>query len=157
VAVGLTESTISRSNFPRLAPRLWLELDIVPFIFYTKGDSYEERANSVARKVCFYLLNAFWLLVNWNMFAKFLPCQLLIFFFIACHFISKVIMYFGPMHVPRISVGFRNEVEVDANRVWLCDPDDYRRHFHPSTWAALKKLAHYFRERNLSMSFFNAT
>jgi hypothetical protein len=63
-----------------------------------------------------------------------------------------------PGCIPRISVGFRHQVEVDLNgMIRLCDLVDYRRTVSPQTWEVLSCLAHELRRKNVKASFFNAT
>ncbi len=68
-------------------------------------------------------------------------------------------MYFGPSHNPRLSIGYRNQVEVDANgRIHIIDGiEEYRKTCRDGTWNSLMKYANDLRERNMKIGFFSST
>lgn len=68
-------------------------------------------------------------------------------------------MYFGPSHNPRLAIGYRNQVEVDANgRTHIIDGiEEYRKTCREGTWNALNKYATDLRERNVKIGFFSST
>lgn len=68
-------------------------------------------------------------------------------------------MYFGPSHNPRLSIGYRNQVEVDANGVThiLDGVEEYRNTCREGTWNSLNKYADDLRERGVKIGFFSST
>ena len=71
----------------------------------------------------------------------------------------KCIMYFGPNNNPRLQIGPRNRVAVDADgKIHLIDDlDEYRKTVHGATWSAVNKLADELREKKIKMAFFSST
>ncbi|KAI0933661.1 hypothetical protein AcW1_005427 [Taiwanofungus camphoratus] len=71
----------------------------------------------------------------------------------------KCIMYFGPGNNPRLSIGPRNQVAVDAGgKIHLIDDlDEYRRTVSKGTWNAVVKLADELREKKIKIGFFSST
>lgn len=70
----------------------------------------------------------------------------------------KCSMWFGPQTVPRISIGYRHLVEVDANHhIRIARLEDYRQISSSKTWNALLWLRDRILKRKISASFFNAT
>ena len=63
-----------------------------------------------------------------------------------------------PGSIPRISVGFRHEVEVDLNgMIRLVDLVHYEKTVHPATWKVISSIADEIKSRKIRASFFNAT
>jgi alpha,alpha-trehalose phosphorylase (configuration-retaining) len=71
----------------------------------------------------------------------------------------KCIMYFGPNNNPRLTIGPRNQVAVDAaGKIHLIDDlDVYRKTVHSGTWNAVNKLADELRAKKIKMGFFSST
>ena len=71
----------------------------------------------------------------------------------------KCIMYFGPGNNPRLSIGPRNQVTVDAaGKIHLLDDlDEYRKTVGKGTWNAVIKLADELREKKIKIAFFSST
>ena len=71
----------------------------------------------------------------------------------------KCIMYFGPNNNPRLQIGPRNEVAVDAGgKIHLLDDlEEYRKTVHSGTWNAVNKLADELRGKKIKMAFFSST
>lgn len=71
----------------------------------------------------------------------------------------KCIMYFGPGNNPRLSIGARNQVAVDAaGKIHLLDDIDYyRRDVSKGTWNSVVKLADELREKKIKIGFFSST
>ncbi|KAI0781323.1 trehalose synthase [Trametes elegans] len=71
----------------------------------------------------------------------------------------KCIMYFGPGNNPRLSIGARNQVAVDAGgKIHLIDDiDEYRKGVHAGTWNSVIKLADELREKKIKIAFFSST
>jgi hypothetical protein len=73
--------------------------------------------------------------------------------------VRKCVMYFGPTHNPRLSIGYRNEVEVDAaGKVHLLDGlEYYRKTTRDPTWNAVMFYADDLRKRGVKLGFFSST
>lgn len=71
----------------------------------------------------------------------------------------KCLMYFGPNNNPRLTIGPRNQVTVDAGgKIHLIDDlDVYRQSVGQRTWNAVNKLADELRERKVKIGFFSST
>jgi hypothetical protein len=68
-------------------------------------------------------------------------------------------MYRGPGNNPRLSIGPRNQVTVDAaGKIHLLDDlNEYKRTVGQGTWSAVVKLADELREKNVKIGFFTST
>ncbi|CAG8446609.1 8215_t:CDS:2 [Funneliformis caledonium] len=75
--------------------------------------------------------------------------------------VRKAVVWLSPQapgSIPRISVGFRHEVEVDLNgMIKLVDLVHYEKTVHPATWKVLLSIAEEIKGRKIKASFFNAT
>ncbi|KIJ68931.1 glycosyltransferase family 4 protein [Hydnomerulius pinastri MD-312] len=71
----------------------------------------------------------------------------------------KCIMYFGPNNNPRLSIGPRNQVTVDAaGKIHLIDDlEVYQNSVSKGTWSAVNKLADELREKKIKIGFFSST
>jgi len=71
----------------------------------------------------------------------------------------KCIMYFGPGNNPRLSIGPRNQVAVDAGgKIHLIDDIDvFKRTVSKGTWNSVIKLADELREKKIKIGFFSST
>ncbi|EGN95448.1 glycosyltransferase family 4 protein [Serpula lacrymans var. lacrymans S7.3] len=71
----------------------------------------------------------------------------------------KCIMYYGPNNNPRLSIGPRNQVTVDAaGKIHLLDDlEEYRKTVGQGTWNAVIKLADELREKKVKIGFFSST
>jgi len=71
----------------------------------------------------------------------------------------KCIMYFGPGNNPRLSIGPRNQVTVDAaGKIHLLDDlDEYKKTVGKGTWNAVVSLAEELREKKIKIGFFSST
>ncbi|KAF9009403.1 trehalose phosphorylase [Cyathus striatus] len=71
----------------------------------------------------------------------------------------KCLMHFGPGNNPRLSIGPRNQVMVDAGgKIHLLDDiDEFRKTVGPRTWNAVIKLADELREKKVKIGFFSST
>lgn len=71
----------------------------------------------------------------------------------------KCIMYFGPGNNPRLSIGSRNQVAVDAGgKIHLLDDlDEYKKTVGNGTWNSVIKLADELREKKIKIGFFSST
>ena len=71
----------------------------------------------------------------------------------------KALMYYGPGNNPRLSIGPRNQVTVDAaGKIHLLDDlDTYRNTVGEGTWNAVVQLADELREKKVKIGFFSST
>jgi alpha,alpha-trehalose phosphorylase (configuration-retaining) len=71
----------------------------------------------------------------------------------------KALMYYGPGNNPRLAIGPRNQVAVDAGgKIHLVDDlDTYRRTVGEGTWNAVIQLADELREKKYKIGFFSST
>lgn len=71
----------------------------------------------------------------------------------------KCLMYFGPNNNPRLSIGPRNQVTVDAGgKIHLIDDlEPYRNSVSKGTWNAVVRLADELREKKVKIGFFSST
>ncbi|OBZ83263.1 Trehalose phosphorylase [Choanephora cucurbitarum] len=75
--------------------------------------------------------------------------------------VRKAVMWLSPKYpgnLPRISVGYRHEVEVDFNHsITMVNCLDYQKTVRKQTWDLFQNMVSQFKERNLKVSFFNST
>ncbi|KAH7107431.1 trehalose phosphorylase [Auriculariales sp. MPI-PUGE-AT-0066] len=71
----------------------------------------------------------------------------------------KCVMFFGPNNNPRLVIGHRNRVEVDAGgKIHLIDDlETYRATVGEATWTAVNKFADELRGKNAKIGFFSST
>jgi alpha,alpha-trehalose phosphorylase (configuration-retaining) len=71
----------------------------------------------------------------------------------------KCVMYFGPGNNPRLSIGARNHVQVDAGgKIHLIDDiEEYRKTVSKGTWNCVMRYADELRERKVKIAFFSST
>ncbi|KAF2404208.1 putative trehalose synthase (Ccg-9) [Trichodelitschia bisporula] len=113
---------------PELPARLWSVLDLVPMIF-SRGLEYPRGRKSHPT-----------LDEEADSMAR------------------KCLMYFGPNQQPRVQVGYRNEVEVDANgHVRIASVSNYKQTVSPETWKAVMHYIASIKEKNIKLAFFNST
>src|SRR5437016_2980118 len=72
---------------------------------------------------------------------------------------EEVIMHFGPRHLIRLQVGFRNCVEVDEGGLarLIEDPADYQATVRPPTWNSFMKIVKEIRTMGTKVAFFSST
>ncbi|TKA62404.1 hypothetical protein B0A49_11684 [Cryomyces minteri] len=113
---------------PTLPARLWADLDIVPLVLHITDEDKQGVRGPLS--------------VDEE----------------ADSMARKCLMFFGPGNGPRIQVGRRNQVEVDAgSRAQLTYLDEYRSTVGERTWEATMRYAKSLKERNISIAFFSAT
>ncbi|KAG0898404.1 hypothetical protein G6F34_005629 [Rhizopus arrhizus] len=75
--------------------------------------------------------------------------------------VRKAVMWLSPIYpgnLPRISVGYRHEVEVDFNyQIKLVNIKEYKSTVCEETWKVFQEMANEFKEKKLRVSFFNST
>ncbi|KIO17230.1 glycosyltransferase family 4 protein [Tulasnella calospora MUT 4182] len=135
VGGGVTETLHELA--PTLCTRLWLDLDMVPMVFKVRNTARPTKPSAAANET-----------------PKPRPIDEQ-----ADSAVRKLVMYFGPSHNPRLSIGYRNQVEVDANGLThiLDGVEEYRNTCREGTWNALNKYATDLRERDVKIAFFSST
>jgi glycosyltransferase involved in cell wall biosynthesis len=134
VGGGVTESLHELA--PALCTRIWLDLDMVPMVFKVRNTARPVKPSAA------------------NEAPKPRPIDEQ-----ADSAVRKLVMYFGPSHNPRLSIGYRNQVEVDANGIThiIDGVEEYRNTCREGTWNALNKYADDLRERGIKIGFFSST
>ncbi|KIW07414.1 uncharacterized protein PV09_02256 [Verruconis gallopava] len=70
----------------------------------------------------------------------------------------RCVGFFGPTCQPRIQVGYRGEVEVDASyKAHLTTKEQYEKTVSSNTWRAAMHFASSLQQRNVKIAFFSAT
>ncbi|KAF7338413.1 Trehalose phosphorylase [Mycena venus] len=151
VTVGLLKEA------PNLATRLWKEMDIVPIVFNIK----QYHTDSVTRPNIKHRISR--ILTPTSS----LPPLATVAVFPSPRTLDeqadsaarKCLMYFGPNNNPRLTIGPRNQVAVDAGgKIHLIDDlDEYKKTVGTGTWNAVVKLADELREKNIKIGFFSST
>ncbi|SJL00258.1 probable Trehalose phosphorylase [Armillaria ostoyae] len=175
LGAGVTLSLLRES--PNLCTRLWLDMDIVPIVFNIKPfhtdsatrPNIKHRISSTtgsyvpsgAETPTVYVESAHVAAADPHLqvgvtgrlpILRTLDEQ-------ADSAARKCIMYFGPGNNPRLSIGARNQVTVDAaGKIHLLDDlDEYKKTVGPGTWNAVVKLADELREKQVKIGFFSST
>ncbi|KAJ6630631.1 trehalose phosphorylase [Mycena sp. CBHHK59/15] len=172
LGAGVTLALLKEA--PNLATRLWLDLDIVPIVFNIK----QFLTDSVTRPNIKHRIS--------STTGSYVPsgAETPTVFVEAAHLnpgqlsvpggrlpiprtldeqadsaARKCLMYFGPNNNPRLSIGPRNQVTVDAaGKIHLIDDlDEYKKTVGSGTWNAVVKLADELREKNIKIGFFSST
>ncbi|KAI9830451.1 MAG: hypothetical protein M1819_005703 [Sarea resinae] len=131
LGAGVTEQVVEELS-PELCPKLWQKLDIVPMAFAV-GAEYTHKASFMKPH------------------SNDVDEQ-------ADSMARKCVMFFGPNQQPRVQVGYRNEVEVDASgHARLTQLSDYKATVGERTWDATMKYAQDLKDRNMKIAFFNST
>ena len=73
--------------------------------------------------------------------------------------VRKLIMCFGPRHLPRLQIGFRNLVEIDLGGLvrLVEDLKEYEATVRPPTWRACMKVAEEIKKMGTKIAFFSST
>ncbi|KAG9002961.1 hypothetical protein FRB94_003432 [Tulasnella sp. JGI-2019a] len=155
VAGGVTEAL--HHIAPNLCTKLWLELDMVPMTFKVRTTAKERlvtpahtpvpTAGAEAEAGAEHSTH----LKPGN---KLRPVDEQ-----ADSAVRKLVMYFGPSHNPRLSIGYRNQVEVDANgKIHIIDGlEPYRKTCREGTWNSLLKYSNDLKSRHVKIGFFSST
>lgn len=71
----------------------------------------------------------------------------------------KCLMYYGPNNNPRLTIGPRNQVTVDAGgKIHLIDDlSEYQNTVGEGTWNSVNKFADELRDRKIKIGFFSST
>ncbi|RPA79997.1 UDP-Glycosyltransferase/glycogen phosphorylase [Ascobolus immersus RN42] len=142
--IGCGVSQTANELCPDLCSLLWREYDIVPIVFHVHslipGFSINSKEGTVAS-------------IQRTLLDIDVGEQ-------ADSAARKCVIHFGPQHIPRLMVGFRNEVEVDAGgRIKIVgDLEEYRHSMrNPKNWDTLMKYVDDLRTRKVKIAFFNST
>ncbi|KAJ5487089.1 hypothetical protein N7530_001389 [Penicillium desertorum] len=140
--VGISMPGHVAKHCPRLCPRLWAELDIIPLVLsnVTLIDrvSVEQPTEDGVSKTA-----------GWD--EKTIDEQ-------AESMARKGVRLFGPENTPLLQVGYLGLVEVDtAYHVRLADLSDFQKTVSDRTWSAAQHYATDLKERNVKIAFFSAT
>ncbi|KAG0159460.1 hypothetical protein PDIDSM_6982 [Penicillium digitatum] len=140
--VGISMPEQVANHCPRLCPRLWAELDIIPLVLSnaTLIDrvSIEQASESQKPKSN-----------GWD--EKTIDEQ-------AESMARKGVRLFGPENTPLLQVGFLGLVEVDtAYHVRIADLSDFQKTVSDRTWTAVQRYATELKERNVKVAFFSST
>ncbi|KAJ5209004.1 hypothetical protein N7449_003383 [Penicillium cf. viridicatum] len=140
--VGISMPEHVAKHCPRLCPRLWAELDIVPLVMsnVTLIDrvSVEQASETQNPRAD-----------GWN--EKTIDEQ-------AESMARKGVRLFGPENTPLLQVGFLGLVEVDtAYHVRLADLSDFQKTVSDRTWTAVQRYATELKERKVKVAFFSST
>ncbi|KAH9052565.1 trehalose synthase [Lactarius vividus] len=176
LGAGVTLSLLREA--PNLCTRLWLELDIVPIVFNIKpyhtdsatrtnikhriGSATGSFAPSGAETPTVYVDHSVLGQSGQTLTPGGVQQKLPIPRTIdeqADSAARKAIMHFGPGNNPRLSIGPRNQVAVDAaGKIHLIDDlDAYRNSVGEGTWNAVVQLADELREKKTKIGFFSST
>ncbi|KAI5124495.1 hypothetical protein M0805_003022 [Coniferiporia weirii] len=177
LGAGVTLSLLKEA--PNLCTRLWLEMDIVPVVFNIKPYHTE----SLTRPHVKHRISATNSMINSQLqsgaetptmltlppgapgsaglqagvsgklpIVRTLDEQ-------ADSAARKCLMYYGPNNNPRLTIGPRNQVTVDAGgKIHLIDDlEEYEKSVGTGTWNAVNKLADELREKKIKIGFFSST
>ncbi|KAK2460591.1 hypothetical protein APHAL10511_007061 [Amanita phalloides] len=174
VGAGITLSLLKES--PNLCTRLWFELDVVPIVFHIKPfhtdsltrPNVKHRISSTtgsyvpsgAETPTMYVESTHVEAMSGIQpgvagrlpIPRTLDEQ-------SDSAARKCLMYFGPNNNPRLSIGPRNQVMVDAGgKIHLIDDlSEYQKSVGPRTWNTVSKLAEELREKKVKIGFFSST
>ncbi|KAF2273844.1 trehalose synthase (Ccg-9) [Westerdykella ornata] len=130
LGAGLTTKLVRYS--PKLPSMLWRELDIVPFVIHKERPSHVATKNRSAAHMT----------VDEEADSMARTC----------------LTMYGPNSQPRLSIGYRNEVEVDNGGIaQITHHDDYVETVSAETWLATNHFAHSLAKKEVRIAFFNST
>lgn len=168
---------------PNLCTRLWLDVDIVPIVFNIKPHHTESvtkpnikhRVSAAANSNTFSAIQSELQSGTETPIASFentqaansgIDSEVVHKFGIlrtldeqADSAARKCLMYYGPNNSPRLMIGPRNQVAVDAGgKIHLIDDlREYEKTVGKGTWNAVLKLADELREKKVKIGFFSST
>ncbi|KAL5533032.1 hypothetical protein ACEPAF_4808 [Sanghuangporus sanghuang] len=175
LGAGVTLSLLREA--PNLCTRLWLETDIVPIVFNIKPYHTE----SLTRPHVKHRISATNSMINSQLQSGAETPQMLTVPIGAPGNLQagvtgklpivrtldeqadsaarKCIMYFGPNNNPRLTIGPRNQVTVDAGgKIHLIDDlEEFEKTVGRGTWNAVNKFADELREKKIKIGFFSST
>ncbi|KAM6500869.1 trehalose phosphorylase [Amanita muscaria] len=174
LGAGVTLSLLKEA--PNLSTRLWLELDLVPIVFHIKPF----HTDSLTRPNVKHRIS--------STTGSYVPSgtETPTMYIDAAHVNAmsgiqpglsgrlpiartldeqsdsaarKCLMFFGPNNNPRLTIGPRNQVMVDAGgKIHLLDDlGEYQKTVGTRTWNTVTKLAEELREKKVKIGFFSST
>ncbi|KAJ5835061.1 Glycosyl transferase family 1 [Penicillium robsamsonii] len=140
--IGISMPEDVANHCPRLCPRLWAELDIVPLVLSNVSlidrMSVEQFGEDQDPRT-----------TGWN--AKTVDEQ-------AESMARKGVRLFGPDNTPLLQVGYLGIVEVDtAFHIRLADLSDFQTTVSDRTWSAMQHYADDLKKRKIKVAFFSST
>ncbi|KZT44118.1 trehalose phosphorylase [Sistotremastrum suecicum HHB10207 ss-3] len=168
--LGVGVTVLLLKEVPNLCTRLWLDLDIVPIVFNITPTAKESitRPNLKHTSTSNSIFgsgtdtpvesSAIHAGTNFNGLAAKIPLQRTL-DEQADSAARKCVMHFGPGNNPRLSIGAKNHVSVDAGgKIHLLDDiDEYRKTVSKGTWNSVIKYADELRDRKVKIGFFSST
>ncbi|KAF8582078.1 glycosyltransferase family 4 protein [Ramaria rubella] len=173
VGAGVTLSLLN--DVPNLCTRLWLEMDVVPIVFdikpyaketsltrprvkHTRSSQISGAASGAETPLVPGQTNGGHGDGQLGGVAKKLPIPRTL-DEQADSAVRKCLVHFGPGNNPRLSIGYKNNVEVSmAGKIHLVDD---LQHFEQSvskgTWNSVIKYAEELREKKVKIGFFSST
>ncbi|KAF8522124.1 trehalose phosphorylase [Hysterangium stoloniferum] len=171
IGAGVTVALLK--DVPNLCTRLWLEMDIIPIVCdikpYVKEASATRPKIKHARSglpsgfvsgtdtpisvpVVGQVDNSLGTVSNKLPLLRTLDEQ-------ADSAARKCLVHFGPGNNPRLSIGFKNNVEVSmAGKIHLVDDlEHFERSVSKGTWNSVVKYADELREKKVKIGFFSST
>lgn len=141
IGAGIAQTTAEAA--PSLCSMLWFEFDIVPSVFHI---------HSLIPGFSIKMENGEFGEVQRRLLDIDIGEQ-------ADSAARKCVMDFGPQHIPRLFVGFRNQVEVDASgRIRIVSSEEeYRQSVTERNWKAVKCYADDLKARKVKIAFFSST
>ncbi|KAJ6546539.1 trehalose phosphorylase [Mycena vulgaris] len=174
LGAGVTLTLLKET--PNLATRLWMDLDIVPIVFnikqfHTDSATRPNIKHRISSTTGSYVPSGAETPTVFVEAAHINPDQLTgsgaggrlpiprTLDEQADSAARKCLMYFGPNNNPRLEIGPRNQVAVDAaGKIHLLDDlGEYKKTVGTGTWNAVIKLADELREKNIKIGFFSST
>ncbi|TFK27390.1 trehalose phosphorylase [Coprinopsis marcescibilis] len=174
LGAGITLSLLKES--PNLCTRLWLDMDIVPIVFNIKAfhtdsvtrPNVKHRISSTTGSYVPSGSETPTVLVEAEHIQAVTGLQANVSNRLpiprtldeqADSAARKCIMYFGPGNNPRLSIGPRNQVTVDAaGKIHLIDDlEEFKSTVGIRTWNAVIKLADELRSKKVKIGFFSST
>jgi hypothetical protein len=156
---------------PNICTRLWLDLDIVPVVFNISSTVKESttRVNLKHQNISLFAsevqsgaetpVEGTGLgITSLSGLASKLPL-LRTLDEMADSAARKCVMHFGPGNNPRLMIGAKNHVQVDAGgKIHLIDDiNEYKKTVSSGTWNSVMRYADELRERKVKIGFFSST
>ncbi|KAF3110659.1 hypothetical protein TWF569_002427 [Orbilia oligospora] len=139
VGAGITEG--AEYHCPTISNIIWKELDIVPIVFHVHITLDPDHASA----------NSTYSPPKDGIEVRSVDEQ-------ADSAVRKALMYFGPNHNPRLTIGFRNQVEVDGDgKIHLVNLKQLEQTVADTTWRCVLKYANEIKAKKLKIAFFNST
>ncbi|KAK6540277.1 hypothetical protein TWF694_009088 [Orbilia ellipsospora] len=140
VGAGITEG--AEYHCPTICQTLWKELDMVPITFHVHITLDPDHASA----------NSTYSPPHKDTEIRSVDEQ-------ADSAVRKALMYFGPNHNPRLTIGFRNQVEVDGDgKIHLVNLEQLKGTVNKdTTWKCVEKYTQEIKDKKIKIAFFNST